>query len=74
MRTWTMMLGLMMATATLAEAKPVKEANLPRSVPTVAVGDPVPDLPLIEADGTPVALATQLTPGRPLVLIFGSFT
>ena len=38
------------------------------------VGDRAPDVSLIALDGrTPVSLATQ-TAGKPVVLVFGSFT
>lgn len=45
-----------------------------RSVPRVKVGDPLPALELVAPDGSPVQLGSRRTPGRPLVLIFGSFT
>lgn len=45
-----------------------------RSIPRVNVGDPLPALELVAPDGSAVQLQSRRTPGRPLVLIFGSFT
>jgi hypothetical protein len=37
------------------------------------VGDPAPDVDLLDLEGRPVHLKERLA-GRPLVLVFGSFT
>lgn len=67
MRVWILL-------ATFALGGLPKLPNPPRSVPTVAVGDLVPEVSVLRPDGTPVALASLQKPGRPLVIIFGSFT
>ena len=45
-----------------------------RAEPRVVVGDLVQDVPLVDPGGAAVRLADRIHPGRPLVLIFGSFT
>lgn len=41
---------------------------------TLAVGDPAPDVSVESIDGTPARTIRSYLSGRPLVLIFGSFT
>lgn len=42
---------------------------------SLRVGDPAPDVALVALDGSaPVRLHERLAAGRPLVLVFGSFT
>jgi hypothetical protein len=74
MRTWMMLAALAAGIGAVAEAKPPKVPNLPRDEPQVAVGDAVPELPLLYPDGTPVGIENFVHPGRPLVIVFGSFT
>jgi hypothetical protein len=38
------------------------------------VGDPAPDAPLLNLDGSTTFHIREKTTGRPLVLVFGSFT
>lgn len=46
-----------------------------RSEPIVAVGDLLEDIALVDPDNlAPTALDSFRTEGRPLVLVFGSFT
>lgn len=41
---------------------------------SLKVGDPAPDVGVVEIGGKPTTLFANRQPGRPLVLIFGSFT
>jgi hypothetical protein len=40
----------------------------------LAVGDPAPDVALAAVDGGPQVQLSSLVGGKPLVLVFGSFT
>ena len=54
-----------------APAAPVRGAN---RMGSLQVGDVAPDAPLVRTDGTSTTLLAAKKAGRPLVLIFGSFT
>jgi hypothetical protein len=54
-----------------APAAPVRGAN---RIGSLKVGDVAPDAQLVRVDGTSINLMSAKKPGRPLVLIFGSFT
>ena len=41
---------------------------------TLQVGDPAPEVPLIELDGVTSRSLSEWIGARPLVLVFGSFT
>jgi hypothetical protein len=69
----------MLFAAHLALAKPPPspekiEAMKQRREGSLKVGDRAPDAPVVLPDGTPSTLLASKKDGRPLVLIFGSFT
>ncbi len=41
---------------------------------TLQVGDPAPDVPLVELDGVTSRSLREWIEARPLILVFGSFT
>ncbi len=41
---------------------------------TLKVGDPAPDVPLVELDGVTSRSLSEWIGARPLILVFGSFT
>ena len=80
--------GSMISLLTTVAVSPVAEARPNRKAPTPAMienrklrkegslkpGDPAPDSNIVRPDGQPGTLLASKAAGRPLVLIFGSFT
>lgn len=68
----------MFAALALAGGKPDSPEKLiamrQRREGKLAVGDRAPDAPLYTPDGKSTTLLAQKKEGRPLVLVFGSFT